>query len=93
MKFIRSFTVVLPVLWAAAYLYFQVPVLMIQIAGVATGIFLVAVVIAVWYLRNTETDPRLHGTRTFATALMVSSIAIGLLGIYSLLSVFGVDIG
>ncbi len=93
LKFIRTFTVILPIIWAAAYLYFQTPVLMIQIAGVATGIFLVAVVIAVWYLRRTETDSRLHGTKWFMIALTVSSIAIGLLGVYSLLNVFGVEIG
>lgn len=93
LRWIRIFTVALPIIWAVAYLAIQAPVLMVQIGGAMTGVFLVAVVIAVWYLRQTETDPRLHGTGLFNTALIVSSIAIGLLGIYTLLTVFGVSFG
>ena len=93
LRWIRIFTVALPLLWAVLYLTIQSPVIMVQIGGVTTGIFLVAVVFAVYYLRRTETDPRLHGGRGFAVALGVSSVAIGLLGVYTLLQVFGVTIG
>ena len=93
LRWIRIFTVALPLLWAVLYLTIQSPVIMVQIGGVMTGIFLVAVVFAVYYLRRTETDPRLHGGRGFAVALGVSSVAIGLLGVYTLLQVFGVTIG
>ena len=50
---------------------------------------MIAVVAAVWYLRNTEVDPRLYGGTPFNAVLVVSSIAIVLLGVYSALSVFG----
>jgi hypothetical protein len=93
LRWIRIFTVALPILWGIAYLTIQSPVIMVQIGGVMTGVFLVAVVIAVWYLRRTETDPRLYGTKGFTVLLMISSAAIGLLGIYTLLQVFGVEIG
>ncbi|WP_328996123.1 Nramp family divalent metal transporter [Kribbella sp. NBC_01245] len=93
LRWIRIFTVALPILWGIAYLTIQSPVIMVQIGGVMTGIFLVAVVIAVWYLRRTETDPRLYGANLFNILLAVSSIAIGLLGVYTLLQVFGVKIG
>ncbi|WP_219420204.1 Nramp family divalent metal transporter [Pseudonocardia nigra] len=93
LRWIRIFTVALPIVWAVAYLAIQSPVIMVQIGGVMTGVFLVAVVIAVWYLRKTEIDPRLYGGRTFNVLLVVSSIAIGLLGIYTLLNVFGLQIG
>jgi Mn2+/Fe2+ NRAMP family transporter len=93
LRWIRVFTVALPVLWAVAYLTIQSPVVMVQIGGVMTGVFLVATVAAVWYLRRTETDPRLYGGRIFNALLVVSSIAIGLLGVYTLLEVFGVGIG
>lgn len=92
-RWVRRFTVALPILWGAAYLYFQSPVLMVQIGGVMTGIFLVAVVIAVWYLRGKETDSRLHGGRWFTVWLTVSSVAIAALGVYSILTVFGVELG
>jgi hypothetical protein len=60
---------------------------MVQIGGVMTGVFLLAVVVAVWYLRRTEIDPRLYGGGMFNAVLVVSSIAIGLLGVYTALSV------
>jgi Mn2+/Fe2+ NRAMP family transporter len=93
LRWIRVFTVVLPLLWAVCYLTIQSPVIMVQIGGVMTGVFLVAAVIAVWYLRRVETDPRLYGGRLFNVLLSVSSVAIGLLGVYSLLQAFGVEIG
>ena len=63
---------------------------MVQIGGVMTGVFLLAVVVAVWYLRNTEVDSRLYGSTPFNTILVISSIAIALLGVYTVLSVTGV---
>jgi len=92
-NWVRVFTVIQPILWATAYLYIQSPVVMVQIGGVMTGVFLVAVVISVWYLRKTETDPRVKGGKGFNIWLVVSSLAIGFLGIYTLLTVFGLEIG
>jgi len=93
LRWIRIFTVALPILWGTAFLLIQSPVIMVQIGGVTTGVFLVAVVIAVWYLRQNETDARLYGSRMYNTLLAVSSVAIGLLGVYTLLQVFGLKIG
>ncbi|WP_206688181.1 MULTISPECIES: hypothetical protein [Aureimonas] len=79
----------LPIVWGAAYLIVQSPVLMIQIGGVTTGIFLLAAVVAVWYLRKHETDPAIRGSSLFNVVLVLSSVAIVLLGIYTGLSVLG----
>jgi Mn2+/Fe2+ NRAMP family transporter len=89
LRWIRTFTVALPIIWGAAYLFIQSPVIMVQIGGVMTGIFLLGAVVAVWYLRNTEIDPQQRGGNLFSAALIVSSIAIVLLGVYSALSVLG----
>lgn len=89
LKWLKIFTVGLPIVWGAAYLFIQSPVLMIQIGGVSTGIFLLAVVIATWYLRNTETDPALHGGKVFNALLVISSVAIVCLGVYTGLNVLG----
>ncbi|GAB2761355.1 Nramp family divalent metal transporter [Salinifilum aidingensis] len=90
---VRAMTVVLPVLWGAAYLFVSEPVIMVQIGGVMTGIFLPAVVIATWYLRRTQVDPALHGGAWFNGLLLISSVAISLLGVYTVLNVFGITIG
>ncbi|WP_245870046.1 Nramp family divalent metal transporter [Teichococcus rhizosphaerae] len=86
LRWIRIFTIALPLIWGTAYLFMRSPVLMVQIGGIATGIFLLAVVVAVWHLRRTETDPRLYGSGAFNALLVVSSIAIVLLGLYTGLS-------
>lgn len=88
LRWIRAFTVGLPLIWGLAYLFVRSPVVMVQIGGIATGIFLLAVVVAVWHLRRTETDPRLYGGGAFNALLVVSSIAIVLLGVYTGLSAF-----
>lgn len=91
-KWLRFFTVALPVLWGLLYLLVNSPVLMVTIGGIATGIFLVAVVIGTWFLRKTETDDRVKGGKAFSTFLVVSSVAIGLLGVYTVATAFGLKI-
>lgn len=89
MRWFRIFTVANPIIWGVVFLFVQSPVIMVQIGGVVTGIFLLAVVAAVWYLRNTEVDRRLYGGGLFNALLIISSIAIALLGVYTGLNVFG----
>lgn len=91
-RWIRYFTVGLPILWGIAYMTVQSPVIMVQIGGVATGIFLLAVVVAVWYLRKNETAKELHGGAAFNALLALSSLAILVLGIYTAASVLGFKI-
>lgn len=89
LRWIRTFTVALPIIWGAAYLFVANPVVMIIIGGIANGVFLLAVVIAVWFLRQTEVDPRLYGGGMFNTLLVLSSLAIGLLAVYTVLDAVG----
>jgi hypothetical protein len=65
---------------------------LVQIGGIMTGVFLLAVVVAVWYLRSPEVDRRLYGGGLFNAALIIiiSSLAIALLGVYTVLSVAGI---
>jgi Mn2+/Fe2+ NRAMP family transporter len=90
LRWIRAFTVALPIVWGGSSLLLQQPVLMIQIGGVMTGIFLIAVLIATWYLRARETDRRVHGGPAFNIVLVVSTLAIAFLGVYTVLSTLGV---
>jgi Mn2+/Fe2+ NRAMP family transporter len=90
LKWIRVFTVALPIIWGGSSLLLQSPVLMVQIGGVMTGVFLVAVLAATWYLRARETDRRVYGGGAFTALLLVSTIAIGLLALYTVLSTLGI---
>ncbi|MFC4561082.1 Nramp family divalent metal transporter [Nocardiopsis mangrovi] len=91
-RMIRILTWCFPPLWASFFLFIQSPVIMVQIGGVATGIFLLAVVIAVWHLRTTEVDRRFRANPWLTGALVLSSIAIGVLGVYSIIEVFGLGV-
>ncbi|WP_420174431.1 Nramp family divalent metal transporter [Luteococcus sp. OSA5] len=93
LKWIRVFTVFLPVAWGAMYLVISSPVIMVQIGGMATGVFLLAVVAGTWYLRRTELDDRLLGSSAWFALLAISSLAITILGIYTILQVFGLTVG
>lgn len=90
MRWIQGFGVALPLVWGSASLMMRQPVLMVQIGGVMTGIFLIAVLVATWYLRRTETDPRLYGGAVSTGVLIVSTVAIAILGVYTMLSTLGI---
>jgi Mn2+/Fe2+ NRAMP family transporter len=90
MRWVQGFGVALPIVWGLASLLSRQPVLMVQIGGVMTGVFLLAVLVATWYLRRTETDARLHGGATATVLLVASTIAIAVLGIYTMLSTLGI---
>lgn len=91
-KWIRGFIVGLPLIWGTAFLVISSPVVMVQIGGVMTGIFLLAVVVAMWWLRQAEVDSRLYGGKVFNALLVISSVAIGILGLYTIVSVFGLAV-
>lgn len=89
LRWVRGFGVLLPIVWGGSSLLLQQPVLMVQIGGVMTGVFLLAVLVATWYLRRTETDPRLYGGPLATVLLVVSTAAIAALGLYTALSTLG----
>jgi len=90
-RIVRVLTVVMPTIWAASFLVVQSPVLMVQIGGIASGVFLVAVVIAVWHLRR-QVDRRFRRGSGWTVALVLSSGAVAAVGVYSVLTVLGVEL-
>jgi Mn2+/Fe2+ NRAMP family transporter len=87
---IRILTWTLPLVWASFFLWVQSPVLMVQIGGIGGGIFLLAVVVAVWRLRYTGVPKRFRTNPWLTAALVVSSIAILGVGVYGILETLGV---
>ncbi|EFL27819.1 conserved hypothetical protein [Streptomyces himastatinicus ATCC 53653] len=82
---IRILTCCLPPVWMGIFLWVQSPVLMVQIGGIGGGIFLLAVVVAVWRLRYTGVPTRFRGSHWLTAALVLSSVATFFLGIYGVL--------
>lgn len=94
LRWFKALTVIFPILWGVEYLFMQTPVWMVLMGGTATGIYLLVVVIAVLYLRRTEVDKNLYGTKIYVVFFAVSVIAISLLAVYTIANVlFGFSIG
>ncbi|MFT3876855.1 MAG: Nramp family divalent metal transporter [Propioniciclava sp.] len=91
-RLIRIFMIGMPVIWSATYLGLKSPVIMVMIGGIGGAIFLVAVVIATWVLRR-ELDARFRSNTFLTLMLVISSLAVGALAVFSLLDVFGIKIG
>ncbi|MGI5346954.1 Nramp family divalent metal transporter [Streptomyces sp. CA-250714] len=87
---IRILTWTLPLVWTCFFLWVQSPVLMVQIGGIGGGVFLLAVVVAVWRLRYTGVPKRFRGNPWLTAALVLSSIAILGVGVYGILETVGV---
>ncbi|MFC7404383.1 Nramp family divalent metal transporter [Georgenia alba] len=87
----KVFTVALPVAWGASYLFIRLPVVMVQITGIVSGCFLLATMVAIWMLRR-STPRHLRGGAAFTVALVVSSLAIALIGAYTIASAFGLEL-
>ncbi|WP_405806271.1 Nramp family divalent metal transporter [Streptomyces sp. NBC_01187] len=87
---IRILTCCLPPVWMCIFLWIQSPVLMVQIGGIGGGVFLLAVVVAVWRLRYTGVPKRFRNNPWLTAALVVSSLAILGVGVYGILETLGV---
>ena len=92
-KWLRGLMIALPLVWGAFYLFVQSPVAMIVIAGIGNAVFLMAIVVAVWYLNRTQTDDRVKDGSVFTFYLVISSIAVFAVGLLSLLDRLGISIG
>ena len=89
LQWIRRFTVALPIVWGSSSLLLGQPVLMIQIGGVMTGVFLLAVLVGTWYLRQREIDERVLGGRALIVLFLLSTLAISLLALHTIGSSLG----
>ncbi|MGO1515828.1 MAG: Nramp family divalent metal transporter [Agrococcus casei] len=92
-KWIRVLTVIIPSLWCISFLIVNEPVIMVLIGGTAAGIFLLAVVVAVWVLR-TRDEPKVFRKNTVLNVILaVCSLLVAALAIYSVVKTFGIEIG
>ncbi|TFH26656.1 MAG: divalent metal cation transporter [Bacteroidia bacterium] len=88
LRTIRILAVVFPVLWTIAFLVIKLPVLMVTIGGIATFVMLFIVVIAGLWFRFKSGERPLGPGRIYKVLLVISCVAIFLVGIYGLLKLF-----
>ncbi|MBI2421808.1 MAG: Nramp family divalent metal transporter [Candidatus Hydrogenedentes bacterium] len=73
---IGIFACLLPLGWAAFYVLFEKPLLLVTIMGVANSVFLLVVVWQAFVYRYYETDPRLRPSRLYDAYLWASLISL-----------------
>lgn len=88
LRTIRVLAVVFPVLWTIAFLVIQLPVLMVTIGGIATFVMLLIVVVAGIHFRFGVKEKVLSPGRIYKAALVISCIAIAMVGIYGVMKLF-----
>jgi Mn2+/Fe2+ NRAMP family transporter len=88
LRTIRILAVVFPVLWTIAFLLIKLPVLMVTIGGIATFVMLFIVVIAGLWFRFKSREQLLSPGGIYKILLIISCVAIFLVGIYGILKLF-----
>jgi Mn2+/Fe2+ NRAMP family transporter len=88
LRTMRILAVVFPVLWTIAFLVVKLPVLMVTIGGIATFMMLFIVVAAGLWFHFREKHLLPSPGRGYKLALVLSCVAITLVGVYGIIRLF-----
>jgi Mn2+/Fe2+ NRAMP family transporter len=88
LRTIRILAIVFPVLWTIAFLLIRLPVLMITIGGIATFMMLIIIVITGLWFRFRSDRQDIAPGNFYKFALIVSCLAIIMVGVYGVLKLF-----
>ncbi len=88
LRTIRMLAIIFPVLWTIAFMLIKLPVLMVTIGGIATFVMLFIVVIAGIWFRFSSGEKVVPPGRTYKFFLIISCIAIFMVGIYGVIKLF-----
>jgi len=88
LRTIRFIAILFPILWTIAFLLIKLPVLMVTIGGIATFVMLFIVVIAGLWFRFGTKEKILPPGRLYVFFLLISCLAIFLVGVYGILKLF-----
>ena len=88
LRTIRLLAILFPILWTIAFLLIKLPVLMVTIGGIATFVMLFIVVIAGIWFRFNSREKVVPPGRIYKFFLIISCIAIFMVGIYGLIKLF-----
>ena len=78
---------ILPAIWAAAYLFINMPVLMVLSGGVVGSVVLFLVVYAAWYFKYRRAQV-IPSSFAYTIAFWISVVSILMVGVYGLYKVF-----
>lgn len=85
-KMVAILAWVIPLLWAALFLFFRAPGMMVMLGGIATAIILLIVLYAAIYFRYRRLPPELKPSWVYDAAFWISALSIVGVGVYSVWS-------
>jgi len=88
LRTIRILAIFFPITWTIAFLLIKLPVLMVTIGGIATFVMLFIVVIAGIWFRFGPGEKVLSPGRIYRFFLIISCVAIFMVGIYGIIKLF-----
>ena len=80
-RWMRVIMIILPIVWGLLGTIISSPPAVVLLAGILNAIFLMGVAVATLYLSRTQTDPRTKDGNLFTVMLVISAIAVFLVGI------------
>jgi Mannitol dehydrogenase Rossmann domain len=87
-RWMRVIMIVLPIVWGLLGTIVSSPLALVILAGILNAVFLMGVAVATLYLTHAQTDPRTKDGTGFLVMLVISAIAVFLVGIVGLINTF-----
>lgn len=87
-RWLRVIMVVLPIVWGVLGTVVSSPLALVVLAGILNAVYLMGVAVATLYLSRAQTDPRVKDGPAFLVLLLVSAVAVFLVGIVGLVDAF-----
>jgi hypothetical protein len=80
--------IVLPIAWGLLGTIVSSPLALVILAGILNAVFLMGVAVATLYLSHVQTDPRTKDGPAFLFLLVISAVAVFVVGIVGLVNTF-----
>ncbi|MBM6621788.1 Nramp family divalent metal transporter [Micrococcaceae bacterium RIT802] len=87
-RWMRVIMVVLPIVWGLFGTVVSSPLALVVLAGILNAVFLMGVAAATIYLSHRQTDPLVKDGKVFTVLLVLSALAIFLVGVLGLANMF-----
>lgn len=87
-RWMRVIMVVLPIVWGLFGTVVSSPLALVVLAGILNAVFLMGVAAATIYLSHRQTDPLVKDGKIFTILLVLSALAIFLVGVLGLANTF-----
>jgi Mn2+/Fe2+ NRAMP family transporter len=87
-RWMRIIMLVLPISWGVLGTIVSSPLALVVLAGAFNAIYLMGIAVATLYLSRTQTDARVKDGPVFSVFLLISAVAVSVVGVIGLVNLF-----